>query len=243
LLCYLEGKTRDQAAGQLGWALRTLERRLAQGREHLRLRLARRGVTLSAALLVTELAPGPATAGVPPLLAAATIKGALSFTSPTALTGRGAALAEAALAGTTVTKGKTFFALLVLIGVLSVGAGVLARPAPITEHRQSASPEPSSFAASENRTAHGDAGSVRADFFGDPLPPHARARLGTIRLRHGSTINAVTFSPDGKTLAAAAQDQSLRLWDAATGKELKRFVGSGGSAVSVAFSPDGTLLA
>src|SRR5262245_15284 len=29
LLCYLEGKTRDQAAGQLGWSLRTLERRLA----------------------------------------------------------------------------------------------------------------------------------------------------------------------------------------------------------------------
>lgn len=31
LLCYLEGKTRDQAAQQLGWALRTLERRLQQG--------------------------------------------------------------------------------------------------------------------------------------------------------------------------------------------------------------------
>src|SRR5262249_12826211 len=31
LLCYLEGKTRDQAARELGWSLRTLERRLAQG--------------------------------------------------------------------------------------------------------------------------------------------------------------------------------------------------------------------
>jgi DNA-directed RNA polymerase specialized sigma24 family protein len=28
VLCYLEGLTRDQAAGQLGWSLRTLERRL-----------------------------------------------------------------------------------------------------------------------------------------------------------------------------------------------------------------------
>ena len=36
LLCYLEGLTRDQAARQLGWSLRTLDRRLESGRELLR---------------------------------------------------------------------------------------------------------------------------------------------------------------------------------------------------------------
>src|SRR5262249_1393062 len=49
VLCYLQGLTRDQAAGQLGWSLRTLERRLAQGRERLRKVLTQRGGTLSAA--------------------------------------------------------------------------------------------------------------------------------------------------------------------------------------------------
>lgn len=51
VLCYLEGCTRDEAARQLGQSLRTLDRLLQRGRELLRLRLARRGVTLSAALL------------------------------------------------------------------------------------------------------------------------------------------------------------------------------------------------
>ena len=55
LLCYLEGRTSDQAARQLGWSLRTLERRLAQGRERLRGRLTRRGLTLSAVLLAATL--------------------------------------------------------------------------------------------------------------------------------------------------------------------------------------------
>ena len=59
LLCYVEGLTRDQAAQQLGWSLRTLQRRLEQGRELLRRRLTRRGVTLAAAMLAAELcAPG-----------------------------------------------------------------------------------------------------------------------------------------------------------------------------------------
>src|SRR5713101_7654266 len=55
VLCYLEGQTRDQAARQLGWSLRTLDRRLEQGRERLRVRLARRSITLSAALFATGL--------------------------------------------------------------------------------------------------------------------------------------------------------------------------------------------
>jgi RNA polymerase sigma factor (sigma-70 family) len=51
VLCYLEGATQDEAARQLGWSSATLRRRLEQGRHLLRVRLARRGLTLSAALL------------------------------------------------------------------------------------------------------------------------------------------------------------------------------------------------
>src|SRR5262245_816577 len=43
LLCYVEGQTRDQAARQLGWSVRTLHRRLEQGRQLLQARLTRRG--------------------------------------------------------------------------------------------------------------------------------------------------------------------------------------------------------
>ena len=50
VLCYLEGRTQDEAARQLGWSLNTLRRREAQGRRLLEARLRGRGVTLSAAL-------------------------------------------------------------------------------------------------------------------------------------------------------------------------------------------------
>jgi len=51
LLCYLEGKTRDEAATALKISAGTLKGRLERGRELLRGRLARRGVTLSVGLL------------------------------------------------------------------------------------------------------------------------------------------------------------------------------------------------
>ena len=44
VLCHLEGLTNEQAAGQLGLPVRTVQRRLSQGRERLRSRLVRRGV-------------------------------------------------------------------------------------------------------------------------------------------------------------------------------------------------------
>lgn len=54
VLCYLDGRTRDEAAQQLGWSLRTLHRRLEEGRTRLRVRLARRG--LAPALLAGVVA-------------------------------------------------------------------------------------------------------------------------------------------------------------------------------------------
>src|SRR5262249_32164048 len=65
LLCYLQGRTSDQAAEELGWSLRSLQRRLAQGRELLRNRLSRRGVTLSSVLLLAVLTQGSADAALP----------------------------------------------------------------------------------------------------------------------------------------------------------------------------------
>src|SRR5262245_46483937 len=56
VLCYLGGRTQDEAAGQLGWSISTLKRRLEAGRRLLRSRLTARGATLGAALLPAALA-------------------------------------------------------------------------------------------------------------------------------------------------------------------------------------------
>ncbi len=58
VVCYLEGKTRDEAAHQFGWSLATLARRLERGREILRTRLDRRGLGLPMTLFSVILVGG-----------------------------------------------------------------------------------------------------------------------------------------------------------------------------------------
>jgi RNA polymerase sigma factor (sigma-70 family) len=71
VLCYLEGKTTEETAQQLGCPKGTILWRLAEGRERLRSRLTRRGVAISAVALSTLLAQGAAHAALPASLTAA----------------------------------------------------------------------------------------------------------------------------------------------------------------------------
>ncbi len=76
----------------------------------------------------------------------------------------------------------------------------------------------------------------------EPLPPKAFARLGTLRFRHRERVTHVVFSADGKLLASASLDQTVRVWEAATGKQLCWLQHPPGRLRGLALSPTGTSL-
>jgi WD40 repeat protein len=62
-------------------------------------------------------------------------------------------------------------------------------------------------------------------------------------LRHHHQVNAVSFAPDGRTLASGCRDGTVRIWDAATGVERFPLQESSDRITAVGFSPDGRILA
>jgi RNA polymerase sigma factor (sigma-70 family) len=244
LLCCLEGRTRDEAARQLGWSASIVKSRLEQGREKLRSRLSQRGLTLPAALLATLLAEEGAPAAVPALLLRAAMQTATVGPSVN-LAPHVAVLAESALRSTTAVKTKIVGLLLLLTGIVAAGVGAFAplQPAEKADETPAAAKAPPSPKSEEQRPP-------RTDRYGDPLPSGAAARLGTVRFRPGDPLANIAFSPDGKLLAVAtgnmegdANSVSLSLWNRTSGRRLRRFGVGKRPPFVLTFASDGKTLA
>ena len=110
-------------------------------------------------------------------------------------------------------------------------------------------PTPTPLAPSPGTAASTPASSTEVGL--DGTPPSVRTLRG-----HTSFARAVAFSPDGKLLATGAADHTVKLWDVAAGNLLRTLSSDGYTLTnlfpsrsepykfwSVAFSPDGKLLA
>ncbi len=246
VLCYLEGKSHEVAARELGWPKTSLESRLTKARELLRRKLERRGVTLAIAALPTALGEMAAAAPLPATLTIKTVKAATLVASGKAVasgcfSATVLALAEETIAGMFWLKAKlVVMALAVGLAVGSAGwagykvvAGTGA-PGPGIHAQVVGQKKQVEAAAKEDKV-------VAKDLFGDPLPEGGIARLGTIRFRQYGPI-LVDFAVGGKVITSTGLISGVRFWDAETGKQvvwLQELLG----AQTIVFSNDGKLAA
>jgi RNA polymerase sigma factor (sigma-70 family) len=130
LLCYWEGKTRDEAAEQLGWAKGTFKEKLERARNLLRSRLTRRGLVPSAALFTALLAQNAVQAVISSSLIEATTRAALAFaagkTASVGLSATVTALAAGAIRTMQITQWATMALIVIFLGTLGSGIGFLA---------------------------------------------------------------------------------------------------------------------
>jgi HlyD family secretion protein len=130
VLCYLEGKTNEEAARQFGCRPGTIFSRLARGREILRKRLLRRGVTPAVAGLTALLAE-QVSAVVPEKLMTGAVRSALLYAAGPSASGispQVMGLTEGVLRAMFVAKLKLTVLLVLTVGLFAAG-GVLTRQA------------------------------------------------------------------------------------------------------------------
>jgi RNA polymerase sigma factor (sigma-70 family) len=235
LLCCLEGRTKAEAARELGWKEGTVSGRLAEARRILRLRLARRGVALSALLCLGSLTTR-ALAGtkLTDLASAAVLIAAGTPLKRTCLSSKVIALTREVARAMFLSSVKTGSGLL-LLGVLTLGAaGNCLRGAGSSEEQ---------IAASEVRPAIPPA-PLLVDNLGDPLPEGATARIGSKRFRADST-HIAAFSADGRWLGYGSGDGHVYVCEASSGKSLLEIQlddAQRGPVTELLFSPDGKRL-
>jgi RNA polymerase sigma factor (sigma-70 family) len=180
VLCYLEGRTQDEAARQLGWGKSNLRRRLNEARDALGRRLARRGIggAALAAWLVSDAVAG---AAVPPALATTTVSSGLA-----AVSGNGRSVPAAAgelcqKVSTTMNPIRHILFVLALCAVVAAGYATLkprGAPEPIAARRAAPVPLPTPAPAGA-----ADAGRLMGNI-GVPL-----------------CKTQIAISPDGKRIA------------------------------------------
>jgi RNA polymerase sigma factor (sigma-70 family) len=219
VLCYLEGRSHEEAARAVACPVSTLGWRLGRGRQLLHGRLLRRGLGLPAVAVEAVLAE-QASAALPAALAGVVVEGAMAFTrgcegasgaSPTA-----AVLAREVLKTMSLTKAR-FTAVLALTVILGLGAGLWGAAGAAGDPPFGKKAE---VPRAETRKAFAPNAVARAVRFQE-RKTFKRAR----RSDKERVVQFLAFSPSGKWLVEG-DSREASLFDAATGRKLADFKGT-----------------
>jgi WD40 repeat protein len=240
VLCYLEGRSQEEAARQLGWSKSTLLRRLEEARAALGRRLTRKGFVWPAAVSAVLLSDCVAPAALPPKLVGSTVEAVAAGVAPTQVT----ALAEGVMKVMFVSKMKPALPAALLGGALIAGALAFLAEG-LTGPPGLAAAQPPQDSSKPVSTP--------------PGVPAIAARKPVV-VREDEQVRRVAWSADGKIVATVntsyevkevadsdgknsrkvlAGRNAIKLWDATTGKLMKSLGEENGArAVTLAFSPD-----
>ena len=209
VLSYFEGRTYEQVARALGCPIGTVGLRLNRAKEALRDRLTSRGVTCPAAGIAVLIATANAGATVPALLFDATVRAGLWFAGERVGSAAASAqvieLARGAMGTMTASKWALAAGMLLTVGLCG---GTLAFSGATADPQN---PMPEKTVASPQQAKPTD------------LPAGTTARMGSAQFRHGEAIFFIAYTADGKQIVTAGRDKAIRLWDRATGREVRHF--------------------
>jgi RNA polymerase sigma factor (sigma-70 family) len=210
ILCYLEGRSQEEAAGQLGWSKSTLLRRLKEARAALGRRLTRRGVVWPAALSAVLLSDCVAPAALAPGLVGSTVEAAACIVAgqaalTAAVSAKVAALTEGVSKTMLLTKVKVALAALLVAGLLVASVSAISRPALAERPEQNQEKD-------KPPDKHTD-------------KPEASGWREMVTMKHEHAITALARSADWSV--AGDEGGNLFAWDTRTGKDRTHVVKAG----------------
>jgi RNA polymerase sigma factor (sigma-70 family) len=253
VLCYLEGKTQDQAAVLLGVSRATVKNRLERGRALLRTRLVRSGLGPAAMLAMAVWPQATTAAPVRSFLIASTVRAAGQLaaghvTAAASVSANVVSLTQGALNAMFLNQLKTVA--LLVVGLLATGgliSGVLGLPSPAVPALAAHGPE-------------------KTPARGDPVPkgepagdPGARNGPAVVKAdafaKGGKRVTSLAYCNDGKAVAVViwrklrsqdTQESSVVVWDLQKGKveqTLEKFDEGTSCFLNVTASTDGKTIA